>query len=243
MPFSFEQLGPKVRLCVSPQHKFGTDAFLLSAFAKPRRKDRVCDLCAGCGIVGALWFRREEDTPKWVQAVELQDQAVAQMEETLRAGGLPRDRFFPIQGDLRQPQGLLEPMSVDLVTCNPPYREQGGGILSAQQSDQIARHETMCGIQDVCRTAAYLLNFGGRLCICQRPQRLADAICAMREAGLEPKRLRMVQQRPDTAPWLFLLEGRKGGKPFLTVEPPLIIEGPGGFSREVLDIYQKEENL
>lgn len=65
----------------------------------------------------------------------------------------------------------------------------------------------------------------------------------MREAGLEPKRLRMVQQCPDTAPWLFLLEGRKGGKPFLTVEPPLIIEGPGGFSREVLDIYQKEENL
>jgi tRNA1(Val) A37 N6-methylase TrmN6 len=65
----------------------------------------------------------------------------------------------------------------------------------------------------------------------------------MRHEKLEPKRLRFVQQRPDTPPWLFLLEGRRGGKPFLQVDAPLIIEGEGGFSPELLRIYQKEHNL
>ena len=59
-----------------------------------------------------------------------------------------------------------------------------------------------------------------------------------RQKGLEPKRLRLVQQRPGKAPFLFLLEGRRGGKPGLTVEPVLLIEGEGGgLSREMEEIY------
>lgn len=37
----------------------------------------------------------------------------------------------------------------------------------------------------------------------------------------------------------FLLEGRKGSKPFMKVLPPLIVEGENGFSDEVLKIYGK----
>ena len=67
---------------------------------------------------------------------------------------------------------------------------------------------------------------------------------ALRGAGLEPKRLRLVQKLANTPPWLFLLEGRKGGKPFLQVEAPLLMEDSGGgFTREVLAIYGKEESL
>ena len=86
------------------------------------------------------------------------------------------------------------------------------------------------------------LRYGGRFCLCHRPERLADVICALREAGLEPKRLRLVQQRPASAPWLLLAEGRRGGKPGLRVEPPLIVEGEGGFSPEMLRVYRKKEN-
>lgn len=241
--YTFEQLGERVRLCVTPQHKFGTDAFLLSSFAAPRRKDTVCDLGSGCGIIPALWFRQEGTAPRCAYALELQPQAVQQMQITLQQGGLPRERFFPVQADLRSLHGVLPAGAFDLVTCNPPYKSAGTGILSESTADQIARHEIMCSTDDVCQAAAYLLRYGGRLCVCQRPERLADVICAMRAAKIEPKRLRMVQQREQTAPWLFLLEGRAGGKPFLQVEKPFIIEGEGGFSRELLDIYQKEDNL
>lgn len=109
---------------------------------------------------------------------------------------------------------------MDVVTCNPPYKSGGRGILSETASDpQIARHETLCTIGDICTAAARLLKYGGRLCICQRPERLPDVMEAMRQNDIEPKRLRFVQQREHTAPWLFLLEGRRGGKPFYRWRP------------------------
>lgn len=75
--------------------------------------------------------------------------------------------------------------------------------------------------------------------MCQRPERLSDVISSMRAHNIEPKRLRFVQQRPGKAPKLFLIEGRRGGKPGgLIVEPVLLIEGENGdFSEEMIKIY------
>lgn len=58
---SFEKLSESVKIYVSDEHKFGTDAFLLSDFAAHRRRDRVCDLGTGCGIIPMLMFRSPED--------------------------------------------------------------------------------------------------------------------------------------------------------------------------------------
>ena len=75
---------------------------------------------------------------------------------------------------------------------------------------------------------ARLLRSGGRFCLCQRPQRLAEVFAALRGAGLEPKRLRLVQHDAVGAPGLVLLECRRGGKPGLRAEPTLLLYGPDG---------------
>ena len=63
-------------------------------------------------------------------------------------------------------------------------------------------------------------------------------MAAFRENGVEPKRLRLVEQRQGSAPMLFLLEGRRGGRPGLEILPTLRIEAAGGvFSPEMLEIY------
>ena len=59
-------------------------------------------------------------------------------------------------------------------------------------------------------------------------QRLAELLEMARRFGLEPKRLRLVQHREGEAPFLLLMEGRKGAKPYLTAEPTLILESPAG---------------
>lgn len=238
----YEELGGGIRLWVTPAHKFGADAFLLADFASPRAGDRAADLGSGCGIVPALWFRGPESAPREAVAVEIQEAACAQMARSLAEGNLPAGRFVPLCADLRELRGRLPAGGFDLVTCNPPYTGPGGGLLSADPAGRIARHETACTLADVSAAARYLLRYGGRFCLCHRPERLADVICALREAGLEPKRLRLVQQRPASAPWLLLAEGRRGGKPGLRVEPPLIVEGEGGFSPEMLRVYRKKEN-
>jgi len=102
---------------------------------------------------------------------------------------------------------------------------------------RIARHETLCTLDEVCACAARLLRFGGRFCLCQLPERLVDVLGAMRANKIEPKRVRFVQQRADSAPWLFLVEGKRGAKPFLTIDPPLILRENGGISAEMQRIY------
>lgn len=95
-------------------------------------------------------------------------------------------RVIPVEGDLRDLPKALPAGQFDLVSCNPPYKERGRGLLSESPAEQIARHETCCSIEDVCRAASRLLRFGGRFCLCQRPERLADVLTAMRSCGWSP---------------------------------------------------------
>ena len=46
--YTMEQLAPDLSVCITRDHRFGTDAFLLSDFAAVRRKDLACD-------PGILW--------------------------------------------------------------------------------------------------------------------------------------------------------------------------------------------
>jgi tRNA1(Val) A37 N6-methylase TrmN6 len=65
-------------------------------------------------------------------------------------------------------------------------------------------------------------------------------ISATCESGLEPKRLRLVQHKAASAPILFLVEGRRGGKPGLKIEPPLILANhDGSDTAEIKEIYHR----
>ena len=55
----WEKLSETIQIAINDAHRFGTDAFLLEHFAAVRGIDTVCDLCAGCGIIGLLMLRRD----------------------------------------------------------------------------------------------------------------------------------------------------------------------------------------
>ena len=66
-------------------------------------------------------------------------------------------------------------------------------------------------------------------------------LVALRQAGLEPKRLRFAASRPEKVPSLVLAEARRGGRPGLMVERPLILENLDGSPTAELDrIYFRE---
>ncbi|MDD6807626.1 MAG: methyltransferase [Oscillospiraceae bacterium] len=227
-----ETLGKGVSVLCSSDHGFGTDAILLANFSGIKSRDIACDMGTGCGIIPLLWLR--DGAKNDIYGVDIQERAIDQFTKSIELSGFPSN-VHPVLHDLREIEKVLSKGSFNLVTMNPPYKEAGTGIMSETTADQIARHETMCTINDVVKAGATLLNFGGRFCMCHRPERLCDVICAMREYGLEPKRIRFVQKRPDTAPWLFLIEGKKGAKPHLTVMPPLIIQDENGNNSKELD--------
>ncbi|MCH5197735.1 MAG: methyltransferase [Oscillospiraceae bacterium] len=230
-----EYISDRLRLIVSPEHTFGTDALLLAAFALPKKNDKVCDLGTGCGIIPFYWLSRDI---KCVTAVEIQEKAVNQLSRSVVLSEIS-DRVNIVHSDLRELKKIFPSASFNKITMNPPYTKSGHGIESSLSADKIARHENAGALPEICRIAAYLLNFGGSFSICLRPERLTDAFFAMRESGIEPKRLRFVSKNAETAPWLFLLEGKKGRNSGLEVMKPLFIQTPDGEpSEELLSITE-----
>ncbi len=227
-----EYIDGSLKLIVSANHTFGTDALLLAAFSAPKRKNTVCDFGTGCGIIPFYWLR--EGVEK-VHGVEIQQLACDQLSRSIELNSI-EDRFTLLSSDLRELKGKISEGAFDLVTMNPPYTAEGHGIISHSQADKIARHETNLTLTELFTAASRLLKFGGRMCICLRPERLTEAMVSMREAKIEPKRLRFVSQKPGKAPWLFLLEGKKGRNPGIIVEKELYIENSDGTPSDEMKI-------
>lgn len=231
-----EPLGGGLEIYVSQSYCFSTDTILLADFSKPKGSKKCAELGTGCGTIPILWCKDNKSLE--IDAVEIQYDACTLAQKSVEHNGLEKNIRI-LNADLKELRGKLRFGYYDTVACNPPYKLSGSGVKNPQNSKLIARHETECTLDDICESASKLLQFGGKFCICQRPERLADVMESMRKFDIEPKVLRLVQQRMSKPPKLFLLEGRKGGnRGFLNVMPTLFIEDKnGGFSEEMMNIY------
>ncbi len=228
-----EPLGKGFFVNVSPHHTFGTDAVVLSRFARAKKKDKMVDLGTGCGIIPLLMLR--DGLLESAEGVDISEEAILLATKT--AEELELRTFKPICSDLKELKGKVEFGSKNLVTCNPPYKAPNAGIKNPDSVEKVARHEVACTLRDIISVGARLLQTGGRLCMCHRPERLAELMALMTEYKVEPKRLRLVAQRKGEEPWLVLVEGRRSGKVGLRIEPTLYVEENGSFSDEMIEIY------
>lgn len=202
----------------------GTDSFLLGAFPKLKRGEQVCDLGAGTGLLGLLLLAREPSLH--ITNVEIQSAACDLARRTAVLNGLD-SCVTCIEGDLRD-AALLKAGSFDLVIANPPYFAENSGAQAETDARRTARSEVSCTLEDICAAAKRLLRWGGRLALVLRTDRLAELMELTRRHGLEPKRLRLIQNTARSAPGLFLLECRRGGKTGLVAEAPLIMVNEDG---------------
>lgn len=213
-----------------------TDSVLLANFPSLAGVTRAADLGCGSGVLGLILAARSERVR--VDMVELDPAAAAACEKNIAENGLS-DRLRVLRRDLRTLTGS-EVGRYRLIVSNPPYFPVGAGAPPAQ-GRQAAREERSCTLFDLGQTASRLLGDGGRLALVYPVARLCEAIKTLSEAGLEPKRLRLVQARLDKAPSLALLECRRGGRPGLRAEPTLILKNPDGTdTAEVRKIYRLE---
>ena len=216
-----EQLGGGLVVMQTADFRFGTDAILLAAFGEPHKSgERVCDLGTGCGIIPFLLQNRAHP-PKCTVGVDLQAEAIALCQAANAENRLETVSF--LQADWYVPDSIGARGSFDRVVCNPPYFPAGNGRQNESEARAIARHAKADTLDAVCAAADYLLKFGGKLCMCHRPQYLADVFAAMQTCGLQPKRLQVVQEAADTAPQLVLVEAVKGGKSGLIFEKPWLL--------------------
>jgi len=216
--------------------KLGTDSVMLAHFTASPHAKKCVDLGSGAGVLAVLLGDKMPEAR--FDCVEIQPESAALSEENLCANGLA-DRTRVFCRDLREYRQFLEAGAYDLVVSNPPYFSVGSGYTAPEEDRATARDERMCSLSELCEAAAWLCRWGGVFTLVHRPERLSEAFCALTAVGLEPKRLRMVQHRADAKPNLVLIEARRGGKPGLTVEAPLLLTVHGEDSPEVKTIYHR----
>ena len=217
--------------------KFGTDAVLLSDFAKDIHADGIMDLCTGTGVVALLLSAKTN--AEIIYGIEIQESIAKTAQRSVELNGL-EERVFIKCGDLRTCVADYGKRSFELITCNPPYMRAGAGLLNESDSKLVSRHEVTCTLEDVIKTASELVAVSGHLVMVHRPSRLCDVLYLMRKYEIEPKRIRFVHKNASEPPVLFLADGLYKGKSDVKILPPLIMYDENGEETEELKrIYDR----
>lgn len=214
---------------------FGMDAVLLSSFAKVKRNEQALDLGTGTGILPIL-LEAKNDGSRYV-GLEIQEESADMARRSVAHNELEQ-KVEIITGDIKEASAIFGSASFHVVTTNPPYMIGDHGLKNENEALYIARHEALCTLDDILRESAKVLKPKGRFYMVHRPFRLAEILAKMSAYGIEPKRMRLVYPYIDKEPNMVLVEGMRGAKPRMTVEPPLIVyEKDGGYTKELLNIY------
>ena len=227
--------GPEI--AQADHFRYGTDSILLGHFAPVNGIRRAIDLGCASGVISLLLLARSDRIH--VTGLELNENAVSLARQNMVHNAC-QDRCEIIHGDIRCVKELFPAGTFDLVVSNPPYFKTDAGGVSPHEGRAKARIEMVCTLDDLCLSAGYLCRWGGRCAFVYRPDRLPELFAAMTKHGIEPKRLRMVCHTASSRPGLALVEGRRGGKPGLNVEPFLILKKEDGTdTEEILTIYRR----
>lgn len=216
---------------------FGTDSYLLAAFAHPKAHGICVELGGGTGVVSLLAASREKYSH--IHTVEIQPYFAELIRRNAELN-LLHDRITSHQGDIREFSPDAFGGEVDSVISNPPYMRASSGRDNSAHEMNIARREENGTIVDFCTTAAKLLKFGGYFTVVYRPDRMAELLSAMSNASLEPKRLILIYPAIGDKPCLILAEGKKGASGGLTVARPLLIysdKASGKYTSDMQAVY------
>ena len=215
-------------------HRFGSDAFLLSAFAKSTNGAAV-ELGSGSGVCSLLLADRNKASH--IFAVEIEPTLAALGKENFKENGF-EDKISSLNTDIR----LLNKYSFDrpitTVISNPPYFKAGAGRNSPNAVRNASRREINGTIVDFCSAAARITGENGRFYCVFTAERLVDLISALRTAALEPTTLVFVQHDDKCRPSIVLVEAAKEKKAPLVISKPLVLFRDGKPTDEASKIYE-----
>lgn len=213
---------------------FSTDALLLGHFTPALKKGKIMDLCSGNGIIPLL-LSYKSHVP--IEAVEIQHELVDMARRSVMHNGLEQQITIH-EMDLKDAGMHFTPSQYTLVTCNPPYFRGNQSFQHLKEAHRIARHEVMCSLDDCVTAARHLLKEGGRLMMVHRADRLVDCMTAMRECGIEPKKIWTIYSRKNKPQAItVVIEAVKGGRPDCRIMPPFYIYDGDDYSAEMKAVY------
>ena len=206
--------------------KFSLDSVLLANFVTIKPTDKmIVDLCSGNAPVPMLLSFR---TKARIFGVELQNEIYKLGVDSVRENGLD-EQIQLLNIDVLDIPIMMDAFKYDIVTCNPPYfKYNETSLVNNNDKLTIARHEVRITLEDIIKSAMYLLKNGGTFSLVHRPERLVEIINLLQKYGFEPKKLQLVYPKIEKDANMVLVEAVKNGRSGLKVLKPLIIYDADG---------------
>ena len=199
---------------------FGVDAVFLSDFARVKPGETVLDMGTGNGIIPILLSAKTQG--RKFTGLEIQQDTAEMARRSVLHNHL-EDRIEIVTGDIKEAAEIFKPAFFDVITINPPYMLADHGLRNPDSARAVARHEVLCSLDDILKESMRLLQDKGRFYMIHRPFRLTEIMIKMNHYKIEPKRIQFIYPHIDREPAMMLIEGVRGAKPRVTVEPPIII--------------------
>lgn len=203
-------------------YRFTSDSVLLAKFTRVKKGDVVADFCSGSGIVGFYLYGLNPDKIENLTFFEMQSSLCSMLVDSIALNGL-QDKFFAVNKKIQDIDNTFF-NKFSLITVNPPYMNLEGGAVNQREELAICKSEVYLPLSELCAKIGKCLKFGGRVNMVHRADRLCEVFVELKKNNIEPKRLQFVSA-PNKKPYLFMVEGVKGGKVGLDVKENAINKG------------------
>ena len=180
----------------------------------------MLDMGTGNGIIPVLLSAKTRG--KKFTGLEIQADTADMARRSVEYNHL-EDRIEIVTGDIKEAAEIFKPAFFDVITTNPPYMLAQHGQRNPDNAKAIARHEVLCKLDDILRESMRLLQDKGRFYMVHRPFRLTEIMIKMSYYKIEPKRIQFIHPYIDKEPVLVLIEGVRGARSRVTIEPPIVI--------------------
>ncbi|WP_036728145.1 tRNA1(Val) (adenine(37)-N6)-methyltransferase [Peptoniphilus mikwangii] len=210
--------------------KYGTDSLILSSFAK------VKGVCADFGSgTGILCLRLIDKATKFIN-FEINENAVKLLNKSIIENHLD-DKIINYNIDISDVKNFVLHQSVDTIVINPPY--YNSGMRAGNDTIAKARHSER--LDDFVNAAKYMLKNGGTIYIVIAVERMIDLFILLRDASIEPKKIRFVKKNFNSKASLILVKAVKQAKCGFNIEQDLVLYENDKISHDFEKIYNNEE--
>lgn len=221
---------------------FSLDSIVLANYTIIRKKDkRIIDFCTGNAIIPLILSKRCD---KKLEAIEIQEKLYSLALKSIDYNNL-QDRINLFNEDIKDfSNRIVNQNKYDLVLCNPPYFVNNeNSIKNLNYEKCVARHEILINLEEICSCAKKVLKDNGVFSLIHRTDRLIEILDDLKKNNLEPKIIKFVYDKVDSASNLVLIQSQKNGKTGLRIEPPLILYNDNGLMTDEYKKLQTEVRL
>lgn len=219
-------------------YTFTSDSVILANFIDLKKDNKCVEIGTGCGVISILLSAKT--VFEKIYAFEIQSNLAKIAEKNVILNNL-QEKISIVCDDVRNFKQYFNNENFDVVFSNPPYMKENGS-KNINQSRDLARHESMLPIDDLCKTAYGLLKYGGKFYVVYLAERSTELIYKLMENHLEPKRMFFTENGKGKVV-LVVIEAVKGGRHGVTVLKNLVTNDRDGlYLKELQTKYVGKKN-